>query len=185
MLLWVIPDSGSSLSRWDRVSLIVSTRMGERLCVLRIAVSGEHCCVPWPCGRPTPIRGSHALCTVASPPDSPRASGAASRWLGHCLRLGTSKHGRVLGTSYFLKLFSRVGWLGTMPRKRSRMPVGASDPRSGMVGWSPEAVPGGCWVPVPGGGSPTAGTRPEAGAGSRFHLTPDLTPTPPPPSFPA
>jgi len=29
-------------------------------------------------------------------------SGAASRWLGQCLRLGTSKHGWVLAASYFL-----------------------------------------------------------------------------------
>ncbi len=53
VLLWVIPDSDPSLSRWDRVSLIVSTRMGERLPVLRIGAPGSIAASLGPYGRPT------------------------------------------------------------------------------------------------------------------------------------
>jgi len=56
VLLWVIPDSGPSLSRWDRVSLIVSTRWGERLPVLRSGVSGVRCRYPWSLWSAHPIR---------------------------------------------------------------------------------------------------------------------------------
>ena len=111
VLLWEIPDCDPRRTG-DRVSLIVSTRMGERLPVLRSGVSGAHCCGPWSLwsasrsGVPCAGQGCISLRFLLG------LSGAASRWLGHCLRLGTSKHGRVSGTSYFLKLFSRLRWVG-------------------------------------------------------------------------
>jgi len=111
VLLWVIPDSDPSLSRWDRVSLIVSTRMGERLPVLRIGAPGS-IAAPLVLVVGLPVRGPMRFVRLHLRRFLIGLSGAASRWLGHCLRLGTFKHGWVSGTSYFLKLFSRLRRVG-------------------------------------------------------------------------